>query len=109
VQDNTVKDDAGVADKLSGPAHLVDDLGLEVQDKIIRLIAKVKDDPGVAEKLSGPAHLVDDLGLDSLQLINLILLVEDEFDVQVDFASFQMEHLSSLERFTTYVSGLPKA
>ncbi len=53
-------------------------------------------------------YLVNDVGLDSIQLINLILLVEVEFAVEVDFDSFQVYHLSSLDRFTNYVAGLPK-
>jgi acyl carrier protein len=77
-----------------------------VQDKIIRLIAKVKDDEGVATRVTSSSHLVDDVGLDSLQLINLILLVEEEFDVEVDFESFHVHHLSSLDRFTDYVANL---
>jgi len=80
-----------------------------VQDKIIKLIAQAKDDATLIHNMSESSHLVNDLGLDSLQLINLILLIEDEFEVEVDFNSFQVDHLSSLARFTEYVAGLPKA
>lgn len=80
-----------------------------MQSKIIELIAKVKEDDGLTRSLHGSSHLVDDVGLDSLQLINLILLVEEEFAVEVDFDSFQVHHLSSLDRFTDYVTQLPKA
>jgi acyl carrier protein len=79
-----------------------------VQDSIIRLIAQVKNDAALATRVSGSSHLVDDVGLDSIQLINLILLVEEEFAVEVDFDSFEVYHLSSLDRFTKYVAGLPK-
>jgi acyl carrier protein len=80
-----------------------------VQDKIIRLIAQIKDDAALATHINASSHLVNDVGLDSLQLINLILLVEEEFAVEVDFDSFQIDHLSSLDRFTTYIAGLPRA
>jgi acyl carrier protein len=79
-----------------------------MQDRIIRLIAQIKDDAAVATRITGSSHLVNDLALDSLQLINLILLVEEEFAVEVDFESFQVYHLSSLDRFTDFVAGLPK-
>ena len=79
-----------------------------MQGKIIRLIAQVKDDATVASRVDGSSHLIDDVGLDSLQLINLILLVEEEFAVEVDFESFQVYHLSSLDHFTDYVAGLAK-
>jgi acyl carrier protein len=80
-----------------------------VRDKIIGLIAQVKDDATVASRVDGSSHLIDDVGLDSLQLINLILLVEEEFTVEVDFESFQIYHLRSLDHFTDYVAGLAKA
>jgi acyl carrier protein len=79
-----------------------------VQDRIIRLIAQIKDDAALATRVTGSSHLVDDVGLDSIQLINLIFLLEEEFAVEVDFESFEVYHLSSLDRFTDYVAGLPK-
>lgn len=79
-----------------------------MQDRIIDLLVRVKDEPAVVEIARGSSHLVNDLGLDSIQLINLILLVEEEFDVEVDFDSFQIEHLSSLSRFADFISGLPR-
>ena len=79
-----------------------------MQGRILQLLARVKDEPGLANRVTGLSHLVDDVGLDSLQLINLILLLEEEFCVEVDFDSFQIHHLSSLDRFTDYVAGLPK-
>lgn len=80
-----------------------------MQEKIIQILARVKEDATLVDRVHGSSHLVNDLGLDSLQLINLILLVEQEFYVEVDFESFQIHHLSSLDRFTDYVAGLPKA
>jgi len=79
-----------------------------MKDKIIQIVSRIKDDAAVATRVTGSSHLIDDVGLDSLQLINLILLVEEEFDVQVDFDSFQFYHLSSLDRFTSFVAGLSK-
>lgn len=80
----------------------------DTQATIIGLIAVVKEDPSIVTRLSGSSHLVDDVGLDSLQLVNLILLVEEAFDVEVDFDSFQFSHLTSLNRFTDFVGGLPR-
>jgi acyl carrier protein len=80
-----------------------------VQQEIIKILAEVKKDPSLASRVTGSSHLVDDLSLDSLQMIDLILKVQDKFSVVVDFDSFQVEHLSSLDRFTQYVSELPRA
>lgn len=80
-----------------------------MRDRIIKLIAQVKDDAALANRLDGSSDLVNELNLDSLELINLVLLIEDEFEVEVDFNSFQVDHLSSLDRFADYVAGLSKA
>lgn len=80
-----------------------------MQQEIIEILAEVKKDPSLASRVTGSSHLVDDLNLDSLQMIDLILKVQDKFSVVVDFDSFQVEHLTSLDRFTQYVSELPRA
>jgi acyl carrier protein len=79
-----------------------------MQDRIIRLIAQVRDDPAIATRITATSHLINDVGLDSLQLINLILLVEEEFAVEVDFDSFQIVHLTSIDRFANYIAELPR-
>jgi acyl carrier protein len=79
-----------------------------LQEKIISLIAQMKGDPTVLHRLTGTSHLVDDLGLDSLQLINLVLLIEKELEVDIDFGAFRIEHLSSLDRFTEFVASLKR-
>jgi acyl carrier protein len=79
-----------------------------VDGKIAELISQVKGDKTLPSKLNGSSNLLDDVGLDSLQMINLILLVEGEFGVEVDFDSFDIAHLQSLDRFETYIKGLER-
>jgi acyl carrier protein len=78
-----------------------------VQDKIVRLIAQVNQGPSMDSRISESSHLVDNVGLDSLQLINLVLPVERKFSIEIDFDSFNIEHLSSLDRFVGYPADLP--
>ena len=77
------------------------------QQKLIELITQVKGG-AISAPITGSSHLVDDVGLDSLQLINLVILVEDEFQVDVDFNSFQVEHLSSVDKFGQFIQQLTK-
>jgi acyl carrier protein len=79
-----------------------------MRERIIELIAQVKEDPSIAKQMVGSSHLVNEVGLDSLKVINLILLVEQEFSVEVDFDSFEIDHLSSLDKFVGYVEALPR-
>lgn len=54
---------------------------MSIQDKVIRIIAEKLDvDP--AEIVPG-ASLVDDLGADSLDLVELIMTMEEEFDIEI--------------------------
>lgn len=77
-----------------------------MQQKVIEIIAEIKEEPGLIHTLNGASDLTLDAALDSLQIINFILRIEDEFDVEVDFDTFDLEHLKSVDRFTDYVMGL---
>ncbi|MGN7764799.1 acyl carrier protein [Paenibacillus sp. 22594] len=77
-----------------------------MQQKVIEIIAEIKEEPGLLQTLNGASDLTMDAALDSLQIINFILRIEDEFDVEVDFDTFDLEHLKSVDRFTDYVAGL---
>ena len=52
-----------------------------MEEKIKVLLGEIKNDPSMVEKLSSSSSIVDDVGLDSLQMINFILRVEDDFGV----------------------------
>ncbi|WP_019911064.1 acyl carrier protein [Paenibacillus sp. HW567] len=77
-----------------------------MQQKIIEIIAEIKEEPRLLQTLNGASDLTMDAALDSLQIINFILRIEDEFDIEVDFDTFDLEHLKSVGRFTEYVAGL---
>lgn len=77
-----------------------------MQQKVIEIIAEIKEEPGLLHTLNGASDLTLDAALDSLQIINFILRIEDEFDVEVDFDTFDLEHLKSVDRFSAYVTEL---
>ncbi|KWX79312.1 D-alanyl carrier protein [Paenibacillus riograndensis] len=77
-----------------------------MQQKVIEIIAEIKEDPGLLQTLNGASDLTLDAALDSLQIINFILRIEEEFDIEVDFDTFDLEHLKSVDRFAAYVAGL---
>lgn len=77
-----------------------------MQQRVIEIIAEIKEEPGLLQTLNGASDLTLDAALDSLQIINFILRVEDEFNIEVDFDTFDLEHLKSVDRFSTYVAGL---
>ncbi len=74
-------------------------------EKIKELLAEIlsENSPVSAEEIDENASLLDEVGLDSLQLINFILRVEDEFDIEIDFENLDQEHLASVTAFAGYI------
>jgi acyl carrier protein len=79
-----------------------------MHERVIAILAEIKDDESLKQKLNGESDLLNDAVLDSLQLINFILQIEDEFDVEVDFETFDLEHLGSVNRFVDFISTMVK-
>lgn len=53
-----------------------------VFEKVRNIIAKELDVE--LEKITMDTHIIDDLGADSLDAVELIMAIEDEFGIQVD-------------------------
>ena len=53
----------------------------ETVTTISRLIAELK--PQVADKVSGDARLQSEIGLTSVEIIDLVLAAEDEFEIEI--------------------------
>ncbi|ANY71071.1 D-alanyl carrier protein [Paenibacillus sp. BIHB 4019] len=74
-----------------------------MQTQIITIISEIKNEPDLAATLTGASDMLNDAGLDSLQLINFILRIEDEFEIEIDFDQFDMEHLQSIDIFCDFI------
>jgi acyl carrier protein len=48
-------------------------------------------------------NLVDDLGLDSVQILDLLMTVEEEFNVQLDSEQADLDKLMSVSALVDYV------
>ncbi|WP_341282923.1 phosphopantetheine-binding protein [Paenibacillus sp. FSL H8-0537] len=74
-----------------------------MQTQIITIISEIKNEPDLAATLTGASDMVNDAGLDSLQLINFILRIEDEFEIEIDFDQFDLKHLQSIDIFCNFI------
>ena len=54
---------------------------MSIQDKIVKIIAEKFDVDPV--EIVPEASLVDDLGADSLDLVELVMTIEEEFDMEI--------------------------
>jgi acyl carrier protein len=70
------------------------------------LVARVMKNPVLAKTITASTDLVNEIGLDSLQMIDFLLGVEDEFGVEVDFDSLKMQDLTSVEALCRFVGTL---
>ncbi|SYX85741.1 acyl carrier protein [Paenibacillus alvei] len=74
--------------------------------KLARMVGEVKEDASWELKLTPGTNLIDEVGLDSLQLIQLMLKVEEQFNVQMDFERFDYEHLQTTRAFLGFLESL---
>jgi acyl carrier protein len=73
-----------------------------MRDKIISILCEIKGDLNI-EEISDDADLINDIGLDSLQMINFLLQIEDEFDIEVDFEELDYNLMRSISKFTQFI------
>jgi len=55
----------------------------EVIQKVHELVRDHLEASKSFEKFVGDEHLINDLGADSLDMIELVMLIEDEFDIEI--------------------------
>lgn len=74
-----------------------------VFEKIRTIISK---ELGVdQEKITLDTHLIDDLGADSLDAVELIMAIEDEFNIEIaDDAAQNVKRVSDLVNYVTKVT-----
>jgi acyl carrier protein len=80
-----------------------------MEEKLIQILADVKETPELIEKVTVKTRIIDEIGLDSLEMINLMLQVEEEFGVEINFEDFALEHLETVASFLGYLLNLQKA
>ena len=56
--------------------------------------------------LKGNFHLQNDLGIDSLAMINLLLSIEDSYDIEIDYENLELEHFETYESIKCYIESL---
>lgn len=54
----------------------------DIKERVIKIIVEYLDVE--AEKVKQEAHFVNDLGADSLEIVEVVMALEDEFDVEIE-------------------------
>ena len=72
----------------------------DVKDKIKKIVA---DHLGIEEeKVTEEASFIDDLGADSLDTVELVMALEEEFDVEI--SDEQAENISTVQTAIDYIN-----
>ena len=75
-----------------------------VQSRLLALVKSILEENAIAADLK-PATLLVDVGLTSMDMVNLMLAVEAEFDFTIPQSEITPENFQSVETLTLLVAG----
>jgi acyl carrier protein len=73
----------------------------EVKIKVMQVVAR--NSVFNADKVTEVSRIGRDHGIDSIKLVELIVDLEEEFDIEVDSCSLSHENFADIELITNYV------
>jgi acyl carrier protein len=72
--------------------------------RIKNVLSKVIANEHFAINLTDDADLINDVGLDSLQMIDFLIEIEEEFDIELDYASLNYSDMRSIQDFGSFLA-----
>lgn len=81
----------------------------QIAQKVLDILVEVKEHAISADQFTVESKIIEDIGLDSLEMINFILQVEDEFDVEINFEEFDYSNLDNIKTFAAFIEKLRKS
>lgn len=75
-----------------------------MKSRLVGIIAKVREDASLGERIHSGLHLMRDVGLTSLDMMQLFLEIEEEFDIEVDLDAVSLELFESIDRLCEFVA-----
>jgi acyl carrier protein len=64
-----------------------------IDDRFRRILARVKKCEDSVINLTASTDIVNDIGLDSLEVTEFLYSIEDEFEIEIDYALLEPAHL----------------
>lgn len=77
---------------------------MNINEKIKRIICSVTEQPGYYDKLTNKSNLIYDIGIDSIQMMQIIVEIENEFDVEFNDDELILDDLAKLENLFRIVN-----
>lgn len=76
---------------------------MNYSEKIINILKEVKENPDLSKNYNENSSIIDDVGLDSLEMINFVLRIEEEFNMDIDFNEFDFSYFDKVESFADFI------
>lgn len=77
---------------------------LSMNDKIKLILSEVLEKPEL-QYIDDDTNLIDEVGIGSLEMINFLLKIEEEFSLEIDFDRLDISFLNSINAFNDVLSG----
>ncbi|MFE3945364.1 acyl carrier protein [Streptomyces sp. NPDC059118] len=75
----------------------------DTETRVMKVLTNVLSRRREPVQISPDVDMVAVLGLDSLEAIEFLLQIEDEFDIELDFENLSLQHLNSVRTFSAEV------
>ncbi|MFD7071753.1 acyl carrier protein [Streptomyces sp. NPDC059913] len=75
----------------------------DIETRVMHVLAKALSRRTEPVEISPEVDMVAGLGLDSLEAIEFLLQIEDEFDIELDFENLSLQQLNSVRTFSAEV------
>ncbi len=78
--------------------------GSGILEKVKKLLGEVVGDPSLPSTLTGSTNIITEIGLESVQMINFVLVLEDEFAFEMDFENLDFSIFNSIDTLCKFIS-----
>ncbi|NOU19588.1 MAG: acyl carrier protein [Bacteroidales bacterium] len=76
---------------------------MNIGEKLRVILAELRENKSLVNEINDSTDLINDVGLDSLQMINFLLKLEDEFDIEVDFDNLDFTQMRSFGKLVKFI------
>ena len=78
----------------------------QILESIRKSLEDILGEEGEKKELEANMDLINDIGLDSLQLVNVILDLEEQYDLNIDFDEFDFDKVQTIQELAEYIKEL---
>jgi acyl carrier protein len=76
-----------------------------MEEKIIQILREIRTDLSDHdfERVNGSTSIINEINLSSLQMINFMFRIEEEFNVEIDFDSLDISKMNSISSLCDFI------